>query len=144
MRHGKYVKKNELNPYYYVNRSQDQFPSGTIVMRDTACPSGWTQFSTLDERFIKGGSYVLNAGGNSSHTHQVSQTHTHEISGTSDDTDPLDLTADDDTAILTSTYAAHSHTISGTTGSTAQSGISGSVDNNLLIPRVSFIFCKKD
>jgi hypothetical protein len=45
------------------------FPSGGIVMFDTACPAGWTRFSALDGRFPRGASSYGATGGSDTHSH---------------------------------------------------------------------------
>ncbi len=46
-----------------------QTPSGMIAMFDTSCPSGWTRFTALDNRFPYGGASYGAAGGSATHTH---------------------------------------------------------------------------
>ena len=46
-------------------------PTGTIVMSNATPPLGWTRFSSLDGYYPTGGSTYGNAGGVSSHTHNL-------------------------------------------------------------------------
>ncbi len=41
-------------------------PSGAIVMFDAACPSGWTRFAALDNRFPRGSATYGATGGSTS------------------------------------------------------------------------------
>ena len=49
--------------------SQIGIPSGLIGMFDTACPSGWTRFAALDDKFPMGGTTYGATGGNTTHDH---------------------------------------------------------------------------
>ncbi|PIS17408.1 MAG: hypothetical protein COT59_00860 [Candidatus Nealsonbacteria bacterium CG09_land_8_20_14_0_10_42_14] len=46
-------------------------PSGMIAMFDTSCPSGWTRFAALDDRFPRGASSYGGTGGSATHSHSV-------------------------------------------------------------------------
>jgi hypothetical protein len=46
-------------------------PAGMIAMFDTACPTGWTRFSALDNRFPQGATTYGATGGTTSHTHAI-------------------------------------------------------------------------
>ncbi len=43
--------------------------SGMIAMFTTACPSGWTRFTGLDDRVPRGGTTYGGAGGSETHSH---------------------------------------------------------------------------
>jgi hypothetical protein len=48
---------------------RDSIPSGMIAMFTASCPTGWTRFTALDDKFPKGaGSYGV-TGGSATHTH---------------------------------------------------------------------------
>lgn len=49
-------------------------PSGFIVMSTMTCPSGWTRFSALDNRFPTGSSTFGTEGGNATHSHSITAT----------------------------------------------------------------------
>lgn len=65
-------------------------PSGLIAMFDAACPSGWTRFSPLDNRFPRGATSYGATGGADTHSHGAvtgsGGSHTHGFSGTSQET----------------------------------------------------------
>jgi hypothetical protein len=60
-------------------------PAGLIAIFDTSCPSGWTRFSALDNRFIRGAASYGATGGSNTHSHTVdgptnsAGSHTHNI-----------------------------------------------------------------
>jgi hypothetical protein len=60
-------------------------PRGTVLMFDTACPSGWDRVTTMDDRFPRGaGSGVwsgFGTGGAATHQHDITTliSHTHTV-----------------------------------------------------------------
>lgn len=52
-------------------------PSGMIAMFDTSCPSGWTRFSSLDNRVPRGSATYGSTGGSETHTHATIQSNTY-------------------------------------------------------------------
>jgi hypothetical protein len=46
-----------------------EYPQGTILPFDDACPSDWTRVTELDDVFFIGGNNFGTSGGNTSHTH---------------------------------------------------------------------------
>lgn len=46
-------------------------PVGLIALFDVACPSGWTRFLALDDKFPRGGATYGGTGGADTHTHSV-------------------------------------------------------------------------
>lgn len=105
-------------------------PSGLIAMFDTSCPATWTRVSAWDNKFVRGGStYVLAGGGADTHTHSVdpasttstsSGSHTHTISTDGAHTHSVDVTVTTSSAagghahnsgsLTNSNDGAHSHT----------------------------------
>jgi len=53
-------------------------PSGLIGMFDAACPAGWTQVSTWNNKMIRGAASYGGTGGADTHTH-AGPSHTHGI-----------------------------------------------------------------
>ncbi|MEK6888923.1 MAG: hypothetical protein AABW80_02330 [Nanoarchaeota archaeon] len=51
-----------------------ELPSGSIIMFDTACPTGWTRFTDLDGRVPKGAVSYGGIGGADTHNHTWSAT----------------------------------------------------------------------
>ena len=47
-------------------------PSGAIMMFTSNCPSGWTRFTALDDKFPRGSSTYGATGGSGTHAHGVS------------------------------------------------------------------------
>ena len=58
-------------------------PSGAIVLFEGACPSGWSRFSNLDDKFPLGMNISGQTGGSSNHLHSISTDgqHAHTVSG---------------------------------------------------------------
>jgi len=60
-------------------------PKGTILFFESACPSGWTEVTELDEKFVKGADTDewtgLSSGGAATHVHEMQEviTHQHDI-----------------------------------------------------------------
>ena len=82
-------------------------PSGAIAMFTGLCPSGWTRYTSLDDRIPMSGSASGAGGGNPNHTHSYTDmpTHSHVILGQS---------------ATTSSNGGHQHTLS--TGSPYSGG----------------------
>ncbi|MFA5024673.1 MAG: hypothetical protein WC523_07030, partial [Patescibacteria group bacterium] len=84
--------------------------SGMIAMFDAACPTGWTRFTALDGRFVRGAATYGTTGGADTHTHSIttstgwvgsqSANHNHAYSDTTGNAS-----------------VTHTHDVSGTTGS---------------------------
>lgn len=58
---------------YYGNTSatnaEQTFSGSFVVMNNTSCPSGWTQFSGLNSKFPRGASTYGGTGGSDTHNH---------------------------------------------------------------------------
>ncbi len=95
---------NELLPH--------SVPSGTILMFDTDCPTGYTRISALDGKFLVGGAtYSAAVGGADSITLETANIPAHTHTGT------------------TSSNGAHTHTVN-SAGTDYGSG--GLADGNIL------------
>lgn len=83
--------------------------SGMIAMFDSACPTGWTRFTALDGRIMRGAATYGTTGGSDTHTHGIatyntssgnqSANHNHSYSDTTGNAS-----------------VGHTHDVSGTTG----------------------------
>jgi hypothetical protein len=131
--------------------------AGTIAIFDAACPSGWTRFSALDAKFIRGNAAYGGTGGAATHTH-VGDTHTHSIATHTHSFGEGALSyAAGGTAVVSN--ATEILTVSGGAGSThgqvnglaaagastsggGGAGTSGATAS--IPPYVDVIFCKKD
>ncbi len=101
-------------------------PSGMIAMFDTSCPSGWTRFAALDNRFPIGASSYGETGGSTSHSHSYGGTtasvgHTHRVTGGTF----MSGYAFDDTS--------HAHTYSGNVSPSSN-----------IPPYLNVVWCKKN
>ena len=144
LRQGKVVSSNSLKQYYEFDKWAYQIPTGTVVMFDASCPSGWIQLAAIDDRFVKAAAaYGAVGGGNTNHTHTIS-THTHTWTGNTDNTDPTDrvmaITGDFYKHIATN----HNHTLSVTNVADGSDTVgNGTNTNERIQPWVKLIFCKK-
>lgn len=127
-------------------------PSGLIAIFDTSCPTGWTRFTALDNRFPRGAASYGTTGGSESHGHDIvgntanAGTHQHGFSGTtaSNQSNSVDRGAG---ANATASSAQHSHDFSGTTASDGNHSHSMDFDSgstNHLPPYINVVFCKKN
>jgi len=96
-------------------------PSGTISMFATACPTGWTRFAALDNKFPRGSATYGGTGGDSSHVHSYSGRTSPSGGGV-----PGGLTGGAEAP-------GHTHPYSGTTNSA-----------NNLPPYLDIIWCQKN
>jgi hypothetical protein len=141
-------------------------PSGAIAMFATVCPSGWTRYTALDDRFPMSGAAAGAVGGNNSHTHSYTDmpTHTHTITGTtvtSEDKGSHTHSINTGTALsggsdMTKTYGnstwgtssggSHTHGVSIGARTTDTTGGTASTDapNVALPPYQEVVFCKKN
>ena len=145
MRGGKAVYNDDLIPFYKFNKWPEPFPSGVIIFRDDACPSGWTRVSALDNKFIAANAnYNAAAGGNAAHTHTMSS-HYHAISGNTASVNPTDIANQPTGALNVHHKDAHTHTVTGNTATdgTAATG-NGSQTNMAIQTYVKLIICRKD
>jgi len=143
------------------------FPSGGIVMFDTACPSGWTRVSAWDNRFPYGAAAYGVTGGASSHLHTAgtlagpAHTHgagsyvaaSHNHGGETGDQPSATTTRQEGTdTTFESPNGDHSHSISsnspdvsGTSSSGGTGAVTGSTaSTSSLPPYIAVVFCKKD
>lgn len=95
-------------------------PSGLIALFDNACDSGWTRFTALDNKFIRGAATYGGTAGADTHTHTG-------ITSTESGTETVDIGAAD----ITVAGENHDHDITTAPGST-------------LPAYADVIFCKKD
>jgi hypothetical protein len=84
-------------------------PTGMIALFDAACPSTWTRFSALDNKFPRGGSSYAAGGGQDTHTHTV------DPAAVSSATDGSHTHTVDPASTATSTAPAHTHLVGGGT-----------------------------
>jgi hypothetical protein len=72
---------SHLPPYenmHYCEKSKLDIPTNHITMFDASTPTGWTRYSSLDNRFPRGatsgfgGSNVGDTGGSATHSHTIS------------------------------------------------------------------------
>jgi len=90
--------------------SPPTIPAGAIAIFDATVPSGWTQYSAQDGKYIRGAS-TSTAG-----TASSSNTHTHNITGNLLGTANFTTATAGDNLVNTAS-AAHTHAINTTTGS---------------------------
>ena len=76
-------------------------PGGAIMMFQTACPTGWTRLSALDNRFPRGASTYGGKGGGDTHTHSAGS-----LSGPNHN-----HTFKDTVSMNTSTNGSHAHSV---------------------------------
>lgn len=134
-------------------------------MFTTTCPSGWTRYTAMDDRFPMSGATAGAVGGNNTHTHAYSDmpSHTHTIAQstiTSEDKGSHTHTIPIGTSLsggstMTKTYGnstwgtnsggAHTHTLTILARNTDSTGVSAStsVQNIAMPPYQEVIFCKK-
>lgn len=107
------------------------YPSGLILPFDTACPSGWTRMTALDDTFVMGASAYGDTGGTVQHRHYVNPVsrNTTAASGTNDD-NPTLLTTN------TSSTQTHVHA--------ADIATSYSAYKSNYPPYINVVFCQKD
>jgi hypothetical protein len=141
-------------------------PSGAIAPFNTTCPSGWTRYTAMDDRFPLAAAASGTVGGNAAHTHTYSQfpAHTHSIASQAVTSDSKGSHTHNVTAkssggggsqVMAKTYGnstvsttsagSHSHTVSipaRTTNSTGVSAVTNAA-NVGLPPYQELIFCKK-
>ena len=145
-----------------VKLSGGIIPPGLIAMFDQGCPSGWTHFSPLDDRFPMGASaYSGNPAGSAAitglttgeagaHAHTVNS-HTHAagslMANNDNEYDCQLKSAGGDCR----PYAQHKHSISGDTGASSPgTDIQGEHTHNISSdgywrpPYLGVVFCKKD
>lgn len=65
------VKKGG-STYAVLTTNMIDLPSGFIGMFESSCPSGWTRFSSLDDRFPRASTSGGSSGGGTSHYHSFS------------------------------------------------------------------------
>ena len=141
-------------------------PTGAIFMMAGACPSGYTRFTALDDRFPRGNATYGATGGASSHDHTGvagstgnNGAHSHTQSGTFGSTTEAAHTHGTTTAgtasgagpnavVSVDSGGAHSHstTISGATSSQADHSHSYTPDvqdSGNLPPYLNILFCQK-
>lgn len=121
-------------------------PSGLIAIFTTACPTGWTRVTALDNRFPRGSGSYGATGGSDSHRHAISgntgseSSHTHGFTtGGPDSTITLSAGA------LPAASQIHVHT--GTTDPGSSHSHSLGLDTNdttTLPPYLDVVFCSKD
>ncbi len=137
-------------------------PSGMIAMFAGPCPSGWTRFTDLDNRFPLGvATYTGIAGGSATisglttsltgaHTHTVPHQHgAGTLSADGNKTAVFNASADD--AHVAVNVSGHTHTISGQTASASPATTSNGdhthkiiSDGSWLPPYMGITFCSKD
>ncbi len=134
----------DSNTNGYTDIADNGIPSGMIAMFDSACPSGWTRVSALDNRFPMGATTYGTTGGAATHSHTVNPAatstttngdHYHLQTGGSLLSGPGPHYPAEQ-GFRTSTEGAHAHTVD--IASTTSSS-----DSNLP-PYVTVIFCRKN
>jgi len=83
--------------------------SGMIAMFDTACPTGWTRFTALDGRFVRGAATYGTTGGSDTHSHGISTYTTASGNQSANHNHSYDDTTGN-------ASVGHTHDVSGTTG----------------------------
>ena len=143
----------------------NSIPSGLIMMSTTACPSGWTRFTALDNNFPRGSSSYGSTGGSASvtlttnelpaHNHVINITdpgHTHTLVNTTP-AGSNGVVAVQNTGPNQGISGggpgggsfAETATGSNTTGITANSNNTGSGNSfSILNPYITIIFCQKN
>ena len=96
-------------------------PSGMIALFASGCPSGWTRFTALDDRFPRGASSYGGSGG--------SETHSHSYSGETSYVQGFDNAG----PAISGDTRSHSHTYSGNTASASN-----------LPPYLNVVYCQKN
>lgn len=142
-------------------------PSGAIAMFATACPSGWTRYTAMDDRFPMSGATAGAVGGNNTHTHTYTDmpSHSHTIASasvTSEDKGSHTHSLDVGTSYTggstsrknwggstwtTDSGGSHTHSISISARSTDSAGVSPAstgAPNIALPPYKEVVFCKKN
>ncbi len=83
--------------------------SGMIAMFDTACPTGWTRFTALDGRFVRGAATYGTTGGSDTHSHGISTYTTASGNQSANHNHSYNDTTGN-------ASVGHTHDVSGTTG----------------------------
>ena len=72
------ISKN-VNIFNHFNSSFFSLNSNAaILMFDVNCPSGWTRYASLDNKFPMGSAVAGASGGNATHSHNINP-HSHTI-----------------------------------------------------------------
>ena len=141
-------------------------PSGAIAMFDSACPSGWTRYTAMDDRFPMSGATAGAVGGNNTHTHTYTDmpAHTHTIAQivvTTEEkgshTHSISTGSGSGGSSMTKTYGnttwgtnsggSHTHAVTIAARNTDSTGVSPASTNAPSItmpPYKEVIFCKKN
>jgi hypothetical protein len=107
------------------------YPAGIILVFQASCPSGWTRFTALDDKFVRGASgYGATGGGTHSHGLNPASA-TLASSGMA-----TGAVRDDVGSPVGDSQEAHTHGY--------DRGATTSSSDNPLPPYIAVIFCKKD
>ena len=74
-----------LPPYlemYFCSSPRLDLNSNLVYMNDTSLPSGWTRFSSLDDKFAIGATSYGGTGGSATHVHAYTGATTSSVTGT--------------------------------------------------------------
>ena len=129
-------------------------PAGAIMLRDAACPAGWTRVSALDGKFVRGASSYGGTGGAATHTHTVSAlanhthavlSHTHTMGTTGAS---VGTAIGDHHGVVVQPIFPHTHEPTGASAANTDTSGAGSVGTSdaasSLPAYITVIFCKKD
>jgi len=107
------------------------YPPGLILPFDTACPSGWTRVTALDDTFVMGASSYGETGGAAQHRHNVDPVsrNTTAASGTH---------ADESTSLTHDTSSTQTH-VHAADISTSYSDYQSNYP-----PYIKVVFCQKN
>lgn len=122
------VKKGG-STYAVLTTNMVDLPSGFIGMFESNCPSGWTRFSSLDDRFPRASASGGSSGGGTSHYHSFSYGSIASQTGSSA---PFSIWSNE----LAST-GDHTH-------NTTSLSFNSDTATGVWPPYLKVVFCKKD
>ena len=114
-------------------------PVGAIILFAGSCPSGWSHFAALDNKFARGGDAYGGTGGSDTHSHSISQDGAHNHGGLTGQGDaPSPSNAGN---FFSNQQGWHRHSIS-TDGGHNHGGATGS--GSSLPAYVTMVYCQKN
>lgn len=107
------------------------YPPGLILPFDTACPSGWTRVTALDDTFLMGASAYGATGGTVQHRHYVNPVSQNTTAASGNE-------GNERTGFVTNTSSTQTHVHA------ADISTSYSEYRSNYPPYIKVVFCQKD